>query len=279
MNKRKYAALSMVLVLVLVLLMTACGGQEETEEAAEAQDLIGRILERGVLRVGVGTFVPWSFESTDGELVGYEIDVASKLAEDMGVEIEFVPTDWAGIIPALLTGKFDVIIGGMGITPERATKVNFSIPYEYSGLEVICSKHSMPNVTDIQQLNDPDVTLVLSAAGTPLFWAEKNLPNAAIVNIEEQTAQIQEILNGNADCSMTNPPKYYRDVRDHPDDLYMPFGAQYFGKEYMGFALPKGDADAMFFFNAWITVNQQFLQDQADYWFASADWEHLLPEE
>lgn len=59
----------------------------------------------------------------------------------------------------------------------------------------------------------------------------------------------------------------------------MPFGAQYLGKEFMGFALPKGEHDALNWFNSWITVNGEFLQERADYWYASADWEYLLPAE
>lgn len=272
MNRRFIAVL--VVIVILTGLLTACGGDDA--EVVEERDLIANVLEAGVLKVGVGTFIPWSFESKDGDLVGYEIDVASKLAEDMGVEAEFVPTEWSGIIPALLTGKFDVIIGGMGITPERATKVNFSIPYEFSGLEVVCSLHTLPDITDIQQLNDPSVTIVAGAMGTPIYWIERNLPNASIHLIEEM--QVQEILNGNGDCTFANPPQFYRDVRDWPDDLYMPFGAHYFGREYMGFAVPKGQADAMFYFNSWITVNQDWLQEKADYWYASAEWEYLLPD-
>jgi polar amino acid transport system substrate-binding protein len=279
MNKAASLARALLAIAVVsTVLLTACGGGSSGDNA-QSKDMIRDITEAGVMKVGVGVFVPWSFKDKDGNLVGYEIDVATKVAEDMGVDVEFVPTDWSGIIPAMLTGKFDLIIGGMGITPERATKVNFTIPYEYSGLEVICSTKTAPNVTDIQQLNSPDITMVTGAAGTPMFWVEKNLPNAQVRIIEEHEAEIQDILNGNSDCSMTNPPKYYRDVRNHPDDLYMPFGAQYFGKEYMGFALPKGDPDAMFYFNSWITVNQAWLQDKADYWFASAEWESLLPED
>ena len=92
-----------------------------------------QVLQRGVLRVGMSTFVPWAMKDKTGELIGFEIDVARRLAEDMGVKVEFVPTKWSGIIPALLTGKFDVIIGGMGILPSRNLKVNFTNPYDYYG--------------------------------------------------------------------------------------------------------------------------------------------------
>ena len=97
---------------------------------AAEKSALDQALERGVLRVGFDTFVPWAMKDKNGEYIGFEIDVARRLADDMGVQAEFVPTKWSGIIPALLTGKFDIIIGGMGIQPARNIKVNFSNPYE-----------------------------------------------------------------------------------------------------------------------------------------------------
>lgn len=78
---------------------------------------VDQIKERGTLRVGMSTFVPWAMRNKQGELIGFEIDVAKRLAQDSGLKVEFVPTAWDGIIPALLAKKFDVIIGGMSVTP------------------------------------------------------------------------------------------------------------------------------------------------------------------
>ncbi|MBW2411622.1 MAG: transporter substrate-binding domain-containing protein, partial [Deltaproteobacteria bacterium] len=99
-----------------------------------------QIMKRGTLRVGMSTFVPWAMKDKTGKLIGFEIDVARQLAADMGVKIEFVPTKWAGIIPALLTGKFDVIIGGMSVRPDRNLKVNFTLPYDYAGQSIVANK-------------------------------------------------------------------------------------------------------------------------------------------
>ena len=68
----------------------------------------------------------------NGELVGFEVDVATKVAADMGVDLESVPTSWDGIIPALIAGKFDVIIGGLSVRPQRNLTINFTIPYAHS---------------------------------------------------------------------------------------------------------------------------------------------------
>ncbi len=104
-----------------------------------AADLLTDIQKSGVMKVGMATFVPWAMRDKDGELIGFEIDVATKLAEDLGVEVQFVPTAWSGIIPALLAKKFDLIIGGMSITPQRNLTVNFTEPYAHSGQQMAAS--------------------------------------------------------------------------------------------------------------------------------------------
>ena len=78
-----------------------------------AESVLEDIQKRGSLRVGMATFVPWAMRDKEWNLIGFEFDVATKVAADMGVDVEFVPTAWSGIIPALIAKKFDVIIGGM----------------------------------------------------------------------------------------------------------------------------------------------------------------------
>ena len=90
----------------------------------ESHSVLDTIKERGVMKVGLGIFVPWAMKDKQGELVGFEIDVAKSIAEELGVEIEFIPTAWDGIIPALLAKKFDIIISGMSITKEKE-KIEF----------------------------------------------------------------------------------------------------------------------------------------------------------
>jgi len=92
-------------------------------------DVIDDIKKKGEMVVGMEVaYVPYEFFK-DGEVMGYDVDLTRKFAEKLGVKVTFVDTEWAGIIPALLAKKFDVIISGMTITAERAQKVNFSMPY------------------------------------------------------------------------------------------------------------------------------------------------------
>ncbi len=116
-----------------------CAPPERTTES-----VIETIQRRGALKVGVSTFEPWAMRDRSGDLVGFEVDVATKVAADMGVAVEFAPTSWDGIIPALIAGKFDVIIGGLSIRPQRNLTINFTIPYAPSGMGIAANRGLTP---------------------------------------------------------------------------------------------------------------------------------------
>lgn len=108
--------------LLVLLLFLACwllpGAPAGAASEIGAPSLIDAVIDRGVLRVGFSSFVPWAMQDKNGDFIGFEVDVARRLARDLGVELQLVPTRWSGIIPALLADKFDIIIGSMSVTPE-----------------------------------------------------------------------------------------------------------------------------------------------------------------
>lgn len=119
------------------------------------------ILERGTLKVGVSLFDPWTIQNKAGELSGFEIDVATNIAQDMGVTPEFVVYKWEDIIPALQKGEIDVIAGGMAITPARALKVTFSQPYSESGITLATNIELTKHIKNLEELNHPDITFAV----------------------------------------------------------------------------------------------------------------------
>ena len=139
MKIRLFTALTAVALALALLIPPLARAQSNAQQLA-ADSVVETIKKRGAIRVGMSTFVPWAMRDKNGELIGYEIDIAKRLAEDMQVKAEFVPTAWDGIIPALLAGKFDVVIGGMSITPERNLTVNFTLPYANSGIHMVANK-------------------------------------------------------------------------------------------------------------------------------------------
>ncbi|MFW6288523.1 MAG: transporter substrate-binding domain-containing protein [Spirochaetota bacterium] len=268
-----------VIVLILIAL-TGCGQAEGTEGAANDDapaGLLDEIVRRGTLRVGMSTFVPWAMQDKEGELIGFEIDVATRLADDMGVEVEFVPTQWSGIIPALLTGRFDVIIGGMGIRPDRNLRVNFSIPYDYSGMSLAANATTAGGRTTLEEFNTADTTVAVRIGTTAADAAQKHLPNAELRLFEAETQAVQEVLNGSADAIVASAPLPAYLVVDNPGTLYLPL-SETFTREPIGFALPKGDPDLLNYFNSWIRVVEAegWLAERKQYWFGTRDWADLV---
>jgi len=243
--------------------------QQLTEESTLEQ-----VLRRGVLRVGMSTFVPWAMRDKRGKLIGFEIDVATRLSEDMGVEATFVPTKWAGIIPALLTGKFDVIIGGMGILPKRNLKVNFSVPYDYTGMSMVANRDLAAGFHTLEDFNNPDVVLSVRLGATPVDAAKKHMPKAQLRMFDDESQAVQEVLNGKAHAMVSSAPLPAFQALKYPKKLFLPIEGT-FTKEPIGFAVRKSDFDTLNFFNNWITfvTAKGWLKERKHYWFETTEWE------
>ena len=243
-----------------------------TAQALISDSVITQIQEEGVIRIGLSLFVPWSMRDVNGDLIGFELDVGRQLAEDMGVEVEFVPTAWDGIIPALLAGNFDVIISGMSVTPQRNLTVNFTDPYAYSGLAILANRELTAGM-EMADLNSPDVTFAARRGATPAVVIADRFPEAELLLFDEDGAATQEVLNGNAHATMASQPTPNREAGRNPETLYVPFDAL-FDPRGEGFAVRRGDPDALNFFNNWIAQQWRsgWLEERHDYWFASEEW-------
>jgi polar amino acid transport system substrate-binding protein len=275
---------SILMVAVLALVVAGCvpsgtgdaaggEGNDTTGRSVAEASLLDEIVERGVLRVGMSTFVPWAMRDADDELIGFEIDVATRLAEDMGVEIEFVPTQWSGIIPALLTGRFDMIIGGMGILPERNLSVNFSIPYDHSGMAMVAHQDLAAGFSSLEDFNRSDVVVTARIGTTAADAVERFFPEAEKRFFDDESRAVQEILNGRAHALVASAPLPAFQAVENPDTLFLPLDGT-FTKEPIGFALPKGDIDILNYVNSWITVvgAEGWLAERKSFWFETRDW-------
>jgi polar amino acid transport system substrate-binding protein len=273
--------LNLSLVIGLILAVVALCGNPAIAGTLQQQlvqeSTIEQVMKRGTLRVGMSTFVPWAMKDKTGKLIGFEIDVASQLAADMGVKAEFAPTKWAGIIPALLTGKFDVIIGGMSVRPDRNLKVNFSIPYDYAGQSIVANKKIAAGFNRLGDFNRPDVTIAARLGSTAADAANKFMPEAQKKFFDDEAQVIQEVLNGRAHAAVASAPLPAFQAIKYPDQLFLPIEGT-FTKEPIGFALRKGDFDTLNYFNNWIRVTEAkgWLAERKHYWFETKDWEDLI---
>lgn len=270
MQNRRTLFRSLTLILVAVCCMSFSSASLVLAAKTSTK---AKIEKRGVIKVGMDIFQPWAMRDKNGKLIGFEIDVATRLAKDMGVEVEFIPTAWSGIIPALLTSKFDVIIGGMGITKERQKQVDFTTPYEYSGMSIVAGKEKAAGFNSLEAFNKEGVEIAVKTGTTAVAAAKEYLPKATLRMFDSEPQTYQELRNGKVHAVVGSAPRPAYEAIEYSDSLFLPVEGT-FTKEPIGFALRKGDEETLAFFNSWITrvTEEGWLQERHSYWFGTKDW-------
>ncbi|MFC2967294.1 transporter substrate-binding domain-containing protein [Acidimangrovimonas pyrenivorans] len=268
-----FRSLMIAAVAALGLSAPQPGHAEGIQQGLSKESVIETIKKRGVLKVGLSTFVPWAMRDINGNLIGFEVDVATKVAEDMGVKVEFVPTAWDGIIPALIAGKFDVIIGGMSITPSRNLTVNFTTPYAHSSLGAMANIKNSKDLKWPDDYNAPDITFSCRRGGAPCDYVKKRFPKAVVRLFDDQNQVVQEVLNGNANIMLSSQPLPAFTIYDNPKVVFAPT-QELMDASSEAFAVRKGDPDALNFFDNWILLrtNDGWLKERHDYWFGGRPW-------
>ena len=275
---KHFKAFAFVLLVPLALALTVISGPvaaQDLRNQIAASSVLEEIKKKGVLRVGMASFVPWAMFDKKGELIGFEIDVAKKLAKDSKWKVEFVPTSFAGIIPALLAGKFDTIITGMAIAPKRNLTVNFTIPYYWGARNIAANKKLAGDWDSMDDINQDGVILSHRRGGQTTDMIKELWPKVKQVLFDDDAQALQEVLNGGAHAIMTSEPKPTMWVLANPDKLFLPLGkgARIFPVP-AGFAVRKGDPDILNYYNNWIIQHEEngWLKERADFWFSSTGW-------
>ena len=176
--------------------------------------LVSDAAQAETFRVGMEcTYAPFNYKNTEGELVGYDVDVAKGVASLLGAELEFVCQEWDGMIPALLANKFDLVIASMSITEKRLKRMDFSSPYRFSTGQLVGSDKIDTKLFDDDGNPIPasfkGLKVGIERATTYSHWFEEVLPDADVVLYDSNEALYLDLRNGRTDVIMTNPMKAY----------------------------------------------------------------------
>jgi polar amino acid transport system substrate-binding protein len=239
---------------------------------------IEQIMKRGELRVGFESgYVPFEITNKKGEFIGFDIDYGRRLAKAMGVKFVPINTAWDGIIPALMTGKFDIIMGGMTITQERNLKVNFAEPYIVVGQTILLNKKLKDQVLSYKDLNNPKFILTSQLGTTGEQAIKKYIPKATYKGFETQVEAGLEVINGKADAL----------VYDLPFCGFL-YGSQGKGKtiflsdpftyEPLAWAINKGDPDFLNYLNNFLRQSKGdgFYDRMYKKWITGTKWKAEL---
>jgi polar amino acid transport system substrate-binding protein len=239
---------------------------------------IEKILKRGELRVGFESgYVPFEMTDKKGNFIGFDMDYARRMAKEMGVKFVPVNTEWDGIIPALMTDKFDIIMGGMTITQERNLKINFAEPYIVVGQTILLNKKHEGTVKSYKDLNDPKYILTSRLGTTGEQAIKKFMPKATYKSFQSEAEAGLEVINGKADAL----------VYDLPFCGFL-YGSQGKGKtvfldepftyEPLAWAVNKGDPDFLNWLNNFLrqTKGDGFYDRLYQKWIVGSDWKKEL---
>ena len=239
---------------------------------------IEQILKRGELRVGFESgYVPFEMTNKKGEFIGFDMDYGRRLAKDMGVKFVPINTAWDGIIPALMTGKFDIIMGGMTITQERNLKVNFADPYIVVGQTILINKKLKDQVLSYKDLNNPKF-IVTSRMGTTGEQAIKRyIPKATYKGFESEAEAGLEVINGKADALVYDLP-YCGFLYGSQGQGKTIFLSDPFTYEPLAWAINRGDPDFLNYLNNFLrqTKGDGFYDRMYKKWITGTKWKAEL---
>ncbi len=236
-------------------------------------DVLDDILERGTIRVGVAQYMPWTIKTKSGELIGFEIDVARKIAADMDVNPEFRVYDWDKIIPALQQGEIDVIAAGMTITPRNALQVNFSMPLGQSGVSLATNMNKTKGITALEHLNDERVIIAVVANSLALSVARAFFDKADIRVYPTSDLAENEVLNNRAHAYLASTPEVNFLALRNSRLVDVPISEPIVASSE-ALAVRKGEQEFLNFLNAWVTARQtdKWLKTTREYWFNTIEW-------
>ncbi len=231
-----------LLLIVMVAAMTISTG-------TALSGALDEIQKRGTLRVGMEPgYMPFELTNQKGEIIGFDVDMAKRMAKAMGVKLELVSTAWDGIIPALLTQEFDIIMSGMTLTQQRNMSINFATPYIMIGQSILLNKKFEGKVTSYKDLNDPKYTVASKLGTTGEQATKKMISKAKYISYETEQEGVIEVVNGKIDAFIYDMPfnsiAYGERGQGKIVHLDTPFT-----KEPIAWAIRKGDVDFLNWLN------------------------------
>jgi len=267
MKKIKILNLLLISMLVFSLFTTVAVAQDDT---------LDKIVKSGKIRVGFCVDVPpIKFRDKNNEVAGICADFSKALARDLGVELEYVFSDWAGLIPSLLSQRCDVVIGDMAATLERAKKVNFTIPWRYGGPFIAVRNES--EWKSWREMNKEGVEIGCILGTTGESNIKKMIPKATPVIFNSNVEQRLALEQGRIEGISNEYVLVARDVSKSNGSFRLltePLQAV-----PVSFTLRSDDYHFLIWMDLWVErlKSSGELDDLMNYWINTDEWEKDYP--
>ena len=249
MKRRTFISLMSVMAAAGVLTLAGCSSNSGSSAAASgaassaastgAADQLDAIQANGKLVVALeGAWQPWSYHDESDTLVGYDVEVSRAIAEKLGVEPEYVESDWDSLFAGLDAGRFDIVCNGVEVTDERAKTYDFTTPYGYIHTALAVRKDN-EDITSFEDLKGK--TTANSLASTYMELAESY--GATVQGIDTLEETIQLLTAGRIDATLNADVSFYDYLNVHPDADFK-LVAQTADASHVAIPVRKGDDSA-----------------------------------
>lgn len=223
--KKKIISLMIVMTMTCGL-FAGCGSDKASNDAgtesssdtasgSSSDDLLSAIKERGYITVAMeGTWAPWTYHDEDDKLVGFDVEVAKAVADELGVDVQYQEGEWDGLLAGVQSGRYDIMVNGVGYTEERAQAYTFSDPYCYNKTALIV-RGDNEDIKSLEDLNGK--TTCNSANSTYQLIAEEY--GANVLDVETLDGTLEMVLAGTdrADATLNAEASFLDYMNAHPD--------------------------------------------------------------
>jgi len=239
--------LAAVFCICTTCITTCCTSSDDSPVVEPQQPTIQRITERGKLLAGTtGDYRPLSYREADGNYWGFGIEMAGKIAERIGVGIEFVQTSWPTLTADVLAEPqtFDLAIGGITITDARKETMLMSDGYLANGKTILCRSSEADRYQSLADLDKPEVRVMVNPGGLNEKFANEHLPHATIIVYQKNEEIPRQVVEGNADVMITEITEAPWYIQNDPR-LAAPLLSTPFTHGEIGVLMRKGQDDLL----------------------------------
>jgi polar amino acid transport system substrate-binding protein len=270
---------AIVVLFLALILLSACAHTAQTTANVSPAPVLDRIVKNGELVVGTAASMPpLNMTTKKGEIIGFEIDIATYMAEAMGVKLRLEAMPFSDLLPALESGKIDMIMSGMTITAKRNLNVAFAGPYLASGKALLTKDKNIAAARKGSEINSPDRTLVALKGSTSEIFIKEVITQAKLVTTDNYDKAVAMVIEDKADALVADYPICAVSVMRYPDKGLISIFTK-LTYEPIGIAVPAGDPLLLNWVENFLSnlVGSGRMEALAASWLESSHWLYRLP--
>ena len=266
--------------LILLTLLSGCAGMQTGTPSVATSPVMDRIIKNNELVVGTaGSMPPLNMTTKEGKVVGIEPDSARYIAGAMGVGLRLEVMPFAELLPALESGKVDMVLSNMTITPKRNLRAAFVGPYYVSGKAFLTKLETIALAREADDINSADITLAALKDSTSQYFVQEAIPAAKLITTDDYDAAVEMVRKGEVHALVADYPICLVSVFRYPDEglLTVVTPLTY---EPIGIAVPANDPLLVNWLENFMSTMEVSgnLENITDYWLENASWIRDLKE-